>query len=131
MLRQGTNTIKGSGLIRQQGGGVVTCAGNEVFLIPATAYSTERMKAIYSSAEGGLYTAGQIKFEPSPPEYVANMRTTKCDAQGGFVYDRVADGKFYVVSSAVWIVRDSRQGGSIMKSATLSGGETKYVVLSP
>lgn len=131
MLRQGVNTIKGSGLIRQQGGGVVTCAGNEVFLIPATAYSTERMKAIYPLAEGGLNTAGQVKFEPNPPEYVTNMRTTKCDAQGNFGYDRVADGKFFVVSSVVWHVRDTPQGGAMMKSVTLSGGETKTVVLSP
>ena len=131
MLRPGTNTIKGSGLIRQQGGGVVTCAGNEVVLIPATAYSTERMKAIYPSAEGGLTVLGEIRFEPNPPEYRTTVRTTKCDAQGSFVYDRVADGKFFVVSSVVWYVRDIRQGGNMMKSVTLSGGETKTVVLSP
>ncbi|MBP7370582.1 MAG: hypothetical protein KA902_04010, partial [Arenimonas sp.] len=36
MLADGTNMVKGSALIRQAGGGVVTCAGNEVLLIPNT-----------------------------------------------------------------------------------------------
>ena len=53
MLLKGDNTITGSALIRQQGGGVVTCAGNEVWLAPVTPYSTERVKHIYGSTTKG------------------------------------------------------------------------------
>lgn len=42
-LVDGENTIKGSGLIRQNGGGVVTCAGQQVWLVPATDYAKERI----------------------------------------------------------------------------------------
>jgi len=35
----GSNQLTGSALIRQMGGGVVTCAGYPVHLIPATPYA--------------------------------------------------------------------------------------------
>ena len=34
----GTSGVKGQAFLRQQGGGIVTCAGSEVFLVPATPY---------------------------------------------------------------------------------------------
>ena len=43
----GTNRVKGSAFVRQQGSGLVGRAGNEVYLVPRGAYSTERMGIIY------------------------------------------------------------------------------------
>lgn len=40
-LREGDATIRGQGFLRQKGGGVVTCAGYPVQLIPATPYFRE------------------------------------------------------------------------------------------
>ena len=56
VFREGTGTISGSALIRQQGGGVVSCAGTTIMLLPATAYAAERIRALYGSTLGGIET---------------------------------------------------------------------------
>ena len=50
---KGTNSLSGEAFLRQQGGGVVTCAGAVVVLVPVAPYSTERMMARYGSATSG------------------------------------------------------------------------------
>ena len=102
LLERGQNTIRGSALIRQSGGGVVTCAGKPVFLVPATAYATERARGIYGSDRGGYQNAlgaPHIVFEPNPSAYLALTKKTVCDSQGYFKFDHVADGSFYVCAS--------------------------------
>ncbi len=47
LLEEVNSIIRGSALLHQRSGGVVTCAGNEVSLIPVTLYSTERISYIY------------------------------------------------------------------------------------
>ena len=135
MLEKGSNTIRGSALIRQRGGGVVTCAGQEVRLAPATPYSSERVRAIFGFEEGGYYPAfgsPPISFEGEPPEYRALTVSTRCDAQGYFKFDQVANGSFFVNTIITWKVSDYvTEGGSITQRVTLSGGETKEIVLSP
>ncbi len=44
LLVKGPNTIKGSALMRQRNGGVVTCAGYKAYLVPYTEYAAERMR---------------------------------------------------------------------------------------
>lgn len=133
MLAPGRNTISGSALIRQRGGGVVTCAGNEVTLVPATSYAIERMQNIYGSELRGYRsaTAGAIAFQPESPEYHQAMITTLADAQGEFEFDAVADGDFFVTTSVIWQVGYSTEGGVLMARVTVSGGETQKVVLTP
>lgn len=131
-LAEGPNTIKGSALIRQQGGGVVTCAGQQVYLIPATAYATERIRALYGNTERGINAARRnYRFNPDPPEYLSLVRTTRCDAQGSFTFERVADGPFYVSTQVSWTVANSLQGGNLMHFVSVKGGQTGSVVLSP
>jgi hypothetical protein len=82
---KGVNTIAGSALIRQLNGGVVTCAGQRVALIPVTAYSIERFNAIYGNDIRGFNPVGKkFKFEPDYPEYTKLQKETICDAQGFF-----------------------------------------------
>jgi hypothetical protein len=131
LLEQGTNTVEGSGLIRQQGGGIVTCAGNEVWLVPVTEYSTERMNVIYGSDQQGYSESGAPKFEPTPASFMELTRTTVGDAQGNFEFDEVADGDFYVVTSITWAVGYSRQGGTLMRRVSVADGGSKKVILSP
>lgn len=128
-LQAGTNKIAGSALIRQQGGGIVTCAGNEVSLIPVTPYATERMQHLYGSDQRGFSTRA-IKFEPDNPEYFAAQKNVACDSLGLFEFDGVADGEYYVVTAIVWVIGYSPQGGRLMQRVSLSSGETKKVVLS-
>lgn len=132
MTQKGVNIITGSALIRQQGGGVVTCAGLPVSLIPSTAYADERIRVLYGNNLRGYSSVNQaVRFQPDPSTFYQLTKDTVCDAQGNFQFLNVADGTFYVVSRITWMVGYSAQGGSIMHQVTVQGGDAKQVVLSP
>lgn len=127
MLQPGANTLTGSALIRQRGGGIVTCAGNTVRLVPATLYAKRRMAVIY----GGVRIARQtVPFSPDPAEYAELTRTTVCNAQGFFTFNGVADGDFFVVTEIRWTVGYSVEGGSLMERVSLQGAEKKEITLA-
>lgn len=135
LLQPGSNTIKGSALLRQQGGGVVTCAGGPVYLVPATEYATERMRAIYSSDQRGFdaigYGGKHAEFDHTPAEYLRLQRESRCDAQGFFKFDRLADGSFFVVTAVAWRVGTyTNAGGWLMQRVQVAGAEIKEVVLA-
>lgn len=127
-IQDGSNTIKGNAFIRQRGGGVVTCAGAPVFLVPATAYAKERIDRIY----GGKASARPIDavFEPDPAEYKKLIRTTRCDSQGNFQFDKVANGEFFLTTSVIWNVGSQSQGGTVVQTVTLANGQTLNTVLT-
>ena len=135
MLVPGGNAIRGSALIRQQGGGVVTCAGREVRLIPATAYARERMNLLYGSTTQGYnpaFMGRNLGEQAQNKEYLDATRRTTCDAQGFFRFDNVADGDYFVATAIVCQVRPYvSEGGALMHAVTLSGKEAKEIVLSP
>jgi hypothetical protein len=129
--KTGKNTITGSALIRQQGGGTVTCAGVPVILIPVTAYSSERMTAIYGNTNKGARFRGNIKFEPESAEYQSYMKNTLCNAQGFFTFKNLADGEYFVTTKITWTISDMPQGGVLMQRVTVKNGETADIVLAP
>lgn len=133
MLVRGPNTVKGSALMRQAGGGVVTCAGRPVLLVPATPYANERVVGIYGNSTKGYRPGGTggLAFQPDEPGYKKITRTSLCDAQGYFKFDNVADGAFYLVAGISWTVGTNPQGGSMFVKVSLAGGETQEVVLAP
>lgn len=130
LLAPGKQVIKGSALMRQQGGGVVTCAGSLVYLVPATAYAQARMQAIYGNTARGR-DLGTFTFQPEQPRYMQTTRNTRCDAQGHFSFENVAEGAFFVVTSVRWVVNYSEQGGWLMHAASTVGGVNPTIVLSP
>lgn len=128
--RKGSNVIKGNGFLRQRGGGVVTCAGFEVFLIPATQYAAERFRAIYGAVDQGFNAADRVvNFIPDLPGYHQHRRAARCDAQGNFVFDQVADGEYFVHVTVRWQVAGKEQGGALMQRATVSGGQVVTFVM--
>ena len=132
LISKGNNKIKGSALIRQSGGGVVTCAGNQVSLIPKTEYSTERMLILYRNTNKGYKSLyDQSKPASRDAHYDQLMIKKLCDGQGYFNFKNVADGEFYIVTGVSWRVGYDSYGGSLMKSVKVNGGETVEVVLSP
>jgi len=132
LVKPGVDIVSGSALIRQNGGGVVTCAGLPILLVPKTAYASERIKAIYGNTHRGHNSAYRaIQFEPDIPSYGRLQRETLCDAQGNFSFNDVADGSFYVIANITWSVGGSIQGGGLMQTVTVSGGASQEVVLSP
>jgi hypothetical protein len=132
-LTDGPNTIAGSAVIPQRGGGVVTCAGREVELIPATDYARARIRAIYEDENHGFLPASRsARFEEPPEEYLKLRRSTLCDAQGFFRFERVADGEFFVETWIIWHVSPyTPEGGGLMRRVAVNGGQRIDVVLSP
>lgn len=133
MLRPGENSIRGSALIRQGGGGVVTCAGAKVSLIPATQYAIERTSGQFPAMyeERGFSRKIYLQFEPDVPAYAQMMRHTSCDAQGYFDFPNVADGTFYVRTAISWRVGGQEQGGLLVHRVTLKHNEKASIVLAP
>lgn len=136
LLKKGDNSIEGSALIRQAGGGVVTCAGQPVILVPATQYARERIEAIYGSSSGGFkpeFPVVRHSFTNDNPKYKKLTKHSFCDAQGRFVFKHVADGDFYLTTRIIWHVASygPPEGGALAGFVSLSGGEEKDVVLSP
>lgn len=131
-LESGKNTIKGSAFIRQKGGGIVTCAGQIVELIPATEYAAERMRAIYQNSTSGFDNDDvQYRFIPDHPDFASLKRTTRCDVQGNFVFERISDGEFYLTTEVDWQVLGKKQGGKIMRRVRVSGSEIINVIMVP
>ena len=125
----GPNTIRGQAFLRQRGGGVVTCAGQQVWLIPEGGYARERMMNIYSTANR---VAQQIAIADLPnAEYLNYTRDTVCDAQGNFAFEGIANGRYFVVTAVLWEVGGVQQGGNIMAPIAVSGGETEVLIMVP
>lgn len=132
LLRPGNNSISGSAFLRQQGGGVVTCAGQDVTLIPATAYARRVFVALYGTATEPARNKGSyVKIEPSSDEFGKLVRTTQCDAQGNFSFNKIADGDFFLETKVTWVVAHAINGGAIFRPVHVSGGEEIRVVISP
>lgn len=131
LVKDGTNKISGNAFLRQAGGGVVTCAGNTVSLIPATEYAKERMIAIYGGQEGVLTSRTAPRFNPDVPAYRKYIKTTPCDSRGDFEFDKVADGEFFLTTTVSWLVGGYTQGSALMQKVTLSGGKTEKVIMHP
>lgn len=139
LLQKGTNTIKGSALMRQVGGGVVSCAGQAVTLVPSTAYARERMRYLYGNEERGYLSSAALQMNPTPfensdPAYASANRQVQCDAQGNFKFDGVADGDFHLISQITWKANPNSlffEGGTMMRFVKLQGGETKELVIAP
>lgn len=135
MLQPGKNSIRGSGLLRQQGGGVVTCAGKTVNLIPATVYATEWVGYEFEWAGGptgyGIRHAGSRPYNYlHPPGFLLRQRSTTCDAAGFFAFEDVGDGSFYITTDVSWMVGYTPQGGRVARIVHTAGGKRHDVVIT-
>lgn len=135
-LEPGNSQIRGSALLRQQGGGIVTCAGLHVGLIPVTAHATERIQAIYGSPQGGYrpIQSVRIQFQPDEALYRSAQKAVRCDAQGFFRFDNLREGEYYVLTAITWGAASQYgqvpQGGALSQRVYLRAGESKDIVLT-
>ena len=119
----GENNIKGQGFLRQQGGGVVTCAGSEVMMFPATSFFRE---AVQHLPDGKM---PQLK-ETLDPSFQAIIKKGQCDAQGNFSFAKLPNGAWFVFTEVNWIVANRSQGGTLLQEVGLSNGETLQILLT-
>lgn len=130
---KGANGVSGQAFLRQQGGGVVTCASEEVTLVPASPYATERIMARYGNTSSGSASFLFSNRLPEPdPSYMKSIRTAHCDAQGNFSFTDLPDGDYYVVTKVVWTVGNSifPEGAGLMQKVSLHDGQQPKVILT-
>jgi hypothetical protein len=131
---KGTADITGSALIRQQGGGVVTCAGNQVNLIPKSLYAIERMNFLYGNTVKGYLNANQIQWKEIATTDDAYLKLSKqvlCDAQGYFKFKDVPKGDYFLTTAIVWQVNTYfKEGGYLMATVSVDDADVD-VVLTP
>ena len=130
-LEPGTSSIRGSALIRQRGGGVVTCAGQEVFLIPGTESASRELLRIFGSDQGyvprggdEILGGGTLVLAPEP------NRRTFCDAQGFFTFDDLQTTKWHIMTAVLWTIGGDYQGGTLLATTEVADGQEVEVVLS-
>jgi hypothetical protein len=131
-LKPGPNTITGSALVRRRNGNIVTCAGSEVRLIPATPYANERIRAMYGPRHFLRFEQMRVKVNPNPPEYTTLTRATTCNASGFFRFESLGDGEYIVHAVVSWDGGSLYpEGGAMIGRATVKGGQAAEIVLAP
>lgn len=130
LMAEGRATVRGSGFLRQKGGGIVTCAGSNVTLIPATDYAKERIHYIYGDNDDGYATEWRHSFKPDYAVFHGMNRVTRCDAQGNFIFERVADGDFILTTEVRWQAGYSPQGGFLMRRVAVRNGLAEQAILT-
>lgn len=131
----GSNTIRGSALLRTVGGEVRTCAGLAAYLVPVSAYARERFSMMYGEGDHGFLPAQSgFRFSSTNPEYERMTRTATCDAQGNFSFTALPDGEYFVTALVTWGIPmqyfTRTEGGFLMQRLRVAGGETREVVLT-
>jgi hypothetical protein len=119
----GSNIIKGQGFLRQRGGGIVTCAGSHVYVMPATSFFSEITNHLRAGKEPQV-------DEKIDPVYKSMLKQSQCDAQGNFTFNSLPNGNWFVATEVKRTVGYSQQGGALMREVTVSNGETIQVLLT-
>ncbi len=134
ILETGNSTITGQSFLRQNGGGVVTCAGQIVSLIPATEYAREYIKVkhgdkAYSSVSPQHHYILSPEITDLDMNFDKYQRETVCNAGGRFVFNNVPAGAYYLKTLVDWKVRYS-QGGYMIDLIIVKDNQTKEVIVT-
>lgn len=121
----GIHTVSGQAFMLQRGGVVVTCAGNNVTIYPATPFMVEIFK-VYAS--GGNPIFGIDGQKDGFNKTVTYSKTTKCDAEGNFIFKNVAIGSWVIETTVSWYAGDSLQGGTIKEIIEVKEGMKKVIL---
>ncbi|MEN9018068.1 MAG: hypothetical protein ABF331_06145 [Hellea sp.] len=124
----GDAKVFGSSFLRQSGGGVVSCAGTQVGLIPASSYADERISYLYGNLQKGYNPNKSIDIANS--SYINDMRITTCDVDGKFEFNNIPAGVYYLTTRIEWMVGYRKQGGALMQRLEITEGESKRIVLT-
>jgi len=128
---KGTASISGTAKFKSKQG--VLKFGKEfwVELMPASTYTTERLRKIYGNNDEGFIFArdGVPRFIPDPAGYHETLKMT-CDENGAFTYSDLPTGSYYLIAFMLWNDEANiLSGGGIMKQITLEEGEEETIVM--
>jgi len=123
VLETGPNEISGRVATVSEGGYTRTCEDSGVSLLPVTPYWTAWAIATFGS-DGQRY-APRIAIQSVAIDETAReiSRHTDCDSSGRFLFEGVADGKYYVFSTIFWLLRWQQNGGGFLQEVEVRGGQ--------
>jgi hypothetical protein len=122
-VKPGTARIQG---LTAQG---ASCAGKAVALTPATAYSSERIHALYGSTDYAVVPMQVVRAKTivnDNPAMRGYVRAARCDASGGFVFDKLPAGPYFIIAE----VDDASGPKVIMRRVTAVAGRTLQAPLN-
>lgn len=125
--KPGRGSITGQAFLRRNDGVVVYAAGSDVFLVPKTTYSTERIQVLYA---GSKFAPIWRQNAPAPTEYGNYVRQTKADGEGRFSFSSLADGDYYMSTTVYWFAGNNQQGGHLLEAVTIRGGNAVNVIMT-
>lgn len=120
----GSSNIIGQAFLKTRGGDVKYGAGNEVILIPVTSYTRETIERYVIRGEN---------LEQHDQRYSKYRRTTRADGQGGFEFNNIPAGDYYLVCGIFWTLSDrfsTKTGGIAHSQVSVKPGETIKVILT-
>lgn len=122
-MQLGGNGVKGQAFLSQQGGNILSCAGGDVLIVPATSFFREMISHVRA---GNM----PLILDKIPPSFRSIIKTTQCDAQGNFSAGELPSGKWFVWANVQWIGGFGGQAGDLVREVTLSNNETLQVLLT-
>jgi hypothetical protein len=96
----GSSSVTGS-FAYHRGQQRFVCQGDDVLLIPETAWSRRRMIILYGSATAAAIPVSIVRARTptaSTGDYARYVRKTTCDSDNHFVFDNLPSGPWYVVT---------------------------------
>lgn len=121
--KDGAGVIAGHAFLRRKSGVNVYAAGEVVRLTPVTAYSRERFAKLYNGRK--FVSAISIPKVEVDPVYASYTRTVKSDHMGRFRFEKVAPGRYFVSTQAIWRERGEYipSGGAMFDEVNITGKE--------
>lgn len=134
LLQPGDGRIQGSVVWAMPDGGDVVCS--YVDLVPVTAYSQERMQALFDDTDEGIFALGEDRIggfadlEQDMDFHRNGKKYVSCDGEGNFSFENLQPGSYYVTTALRWGSGENEGGCTLMKRVLLGSGETIELVLS-
>jgi len=123
-LGSATSVVFGQAFLKQNGGGVVTCAGETVTYLPNTTYFRELIKMIRTGAR----FRGELSEEIATKVRQYGKYNT-CDAGGNFSA-ALPPGEWYVFTNVSWTVGYAPQGGTVGGFIKSEAGKRTQIILN-
>ncbi len=104
ILQDGKANIVGNAHISNPYGEYISCAGNNVYLVPITPYSTQIYTYLFEGSQEGFAsdaTLRRVKFTPENPRFKKYTRVTTCNYVGEFKFTNVPEGRYYIGTSII------------------------------
>ena len=97
------------------------------------------MRYIYGSDKAGYRSVLSMQnsppaFSETDPDYLNLQKTTLCDAQGFFKFEKIADGDFFLLSTIAWKADANSfvyEGGTMLRKVHVESGEIAELVIAP